>query len=251
MMVEALIDKRGPKVQKQAQKSLCILFQNKSIERLVKPLNHFQQFVTQVVNQQLSQKGSSQKTSIVLNFLAAALQLLPLSQCCDIDTKIIRLLSQDDSYLKTHAYLTLEVLYASRRFTNNSDHVEQVLRQLLDNQEVLSAMKKHQEQEQMRVIAYIQSTTQVMMNFSSSVNVGGNNVLKYVSACFSIYCEYLVNTTTRIKNAAFSALRLILTHCLKKEYFKNDKKQYQVADILNLDALSINDQIMSMRRGTQ
>ena len=102
----------------------------------------------------------------------------------------------------------------------------------------------------MRVIAYIQSTTQVMMNYSTSGNVGGSNVLKYVSACFSIYCEYLVNTTTRIRNAAFQALRLILTHCLKKEYFKNDKKQYQIADILNLDALSINDQIMNMRRGT-
>ena len=90
--------------------------------------------------------GISQKTILVLNFLAAAFQLMPISQCCDIDVKVIRLLSLEDSYLKTHAYLTLEVFYASRRFNSNFEHAEQVLRQLLDNQEVLSTVTRyHQE----------------------------------------------------------------------------------------------------------
>jgi hypothetical protein len=161
MLLNALIDKKGEKVQKQAQKSLCILFQNKKIETLVKPIVSFQNFVTTVFNAQFNQKGTqiSNKTILVLNFLAAALQLMPISLCCDIDTKIVRLTSLEDSQLKTHSYLTLEVLYASRRFFNNPEHVEQILRQLLDNQEVLSAFKQNRESDEMRIISYIQSTT--------------------------------------------------------------------------------------------
>jgi hypothetical protein len=41
LLLSALIDRRE-KVAKQAQKSLCILFQNKKIERLVRPLASFQ-----------------------------------------------------------------------------------------------------------------------------------------------------------------------------------------------------------------
>jgi len=70
------------------------------------------------------------------------------------------------------------------------------------------------EQEEMRVIAYIQSTTQVLLNLATS-GIKGNEVLKYVSACFSVFCEYLINTTERIRRAAFSAMRLITTHCIK------------------------------------
>jgi hypothetical protein len=58
---------------------------------------------------------------------------MPLSLCADLDLKVLRLTSYDDSYLKTNAYLTLEVLYASRRFHSNPEHVEQVLRQMLEN----------------------------------------------------------------------------------------------------------------------
>jgi hypothetical protein len=61
---------------------------------------------------------------MVLNFLAAAFQLMPLSVCADIDSKVLRLASVEESNVRTHAYLTLEVLYASRRFHANSDHVE-------------------------------------------------------------------------------------------------------------------------------
>ena len=123
LLMHSLTDKRE-KVQKQAQKSLCILFQNKKIEKLIRPLSAFQAFVTQVFNQQLSAPSTkataglqiAKNTTMVLNFLAAALQLMPLSLCADIDAKILRLCTIEDSSLKTRAYLTLEVLFASRRF---------------------------------------------------------------------------------------------------------------------------------------
>ncbi len=85
---------------------------------------------------------------------------MPLSLCADLDIKVLRLASVDEAQLKTRAYLTLEVLYASRRFISNSDHVEVMLRQMLENQEVLSGFRgatvmTFSEVEEMRVIAYI------------------------------------------------------------------------------------------------
>lgn len=50
IMLSCLVDKKE-KVQKQAQKSLCILMQNRQIEKLIRPLAAFQTFVTQVFNQ--------------------------------------------------------------------------------------------------------------------------------------------------------------------------------------------------------
>lgn len=98
---------------------------------------------------------------------------MPLSLCADLDLKVLRLASVDDAQLKTRAYLTLEVLYASRRFHSNPEHVEAVLRQMLENQEVLSGYRgatvmTFSEGEEMRVIAYIQSTAQVMLNFATA-----------------------------------------------------------------------------------
>jgi hypothetical protein len=104
MLMQSLIDKRE-KVQKQAQKSLCILFQNKKIDRLHRPLAAFHGFVTTVFNHQMSIQTTkatasvvaSKNTVMVLNFLAAALQLMPLTLCADIDTKVLRLTSIDDA----------------------------------------------------------------------------------------------------------------------------------------------------------
>jgi hypothetical protein len=74
-------------------------------------------------------------------------------------------------------YLTLEVLYASRRFHHNTEHVELIIRQLLENQEVLSAFRGGMisggEHEEMRVISYIQCTTQVLLNLSTSSGING------------------------------------------------------------------------------
>ena len=179
---------------------------------------------------------------------------MPLSLCADLDLKVLRLAAVDDSQLKTRAYLTLEVLYASRRFHSSSDHVEAVLRQMLENQEVLSGFRgatvmTFSEGEEMRVIAYLQSTTQVMLNFATAQGVRGNDVLKYVSACFSVYCEYLLNTTARIRNAAFTALRMVITQGLKKEFFLEGSLQQKSSDTLVLDAMSLVEEVSNMRRG--
>jgi len=40
LLLSSLVDKRD-KVSKQAQKSLCVIFQNKMIERLIRPLSTF------------------------------------------------------------------------------------------------------------------------------------------------------------------------------------------------------------------
>lgn len=46
------------------------------------------------------------------------------------------------------------------------------------------------EHEEMRVIAYIQSTTQVLLNHATAQGVRGGDVLRYISTCFSVFCEY-------------------------------------------------------------
>ena len=59
---------------------------------------------------------------------------MPVSLCADLDMKVLRLAaSVEDPQIKTRAYLTLEVLYASRRFTSSTEHVEMMLKQMLEN----------------------------------------------------------------------------------------------------------------------
>ena len=88
-----------------------------------------------------------------------------------------------------------------------------------------------------------------MVNYSTTPGISANDILRYVSACFSIFCEYFVNTSSRVRNAAFSALRIILSHSLKKEFFRNNQSQNNLAaEILSLDVLSLNDQMMNMMR---
>jgi hypothetical protein len=193
---------------------------------------------------------------MVLNFLAAAFQLMPLTVCADIDMKVLRLAAVEESNLKTHAYLTLEVLYASRRFHSNLDHVEQMLKSMLENQEVLSGyrgstqMMTQGEHEEMRVIAYIQSTTQVILNLATAQGVRGSDVLRYISTCFSVFCEYFQNTTARIRNAAYSALRMILSQGLKREFFNEKQNQVQSStDVLLLDAMSMDEEVSNIRKG--
>jgi hypothetical protein len=77
--------------------------------------------------------------------------------------------------VKTTAYLTLEVLYASRRLTTQGDHIDSVLKTLFDNMEMpdVAGLDEEGEQEdepmqasrfannqgEQRVVAYIQATT--------------------------------------------------------------------------------------------
>lgn len=76
-----------------------------------------------------------------------------------------------------------------------------------------------------------------MLNYATTKDINGNDVLKYLVACFSLLCEYLVNTNTRVQNAAFQSLRMMLSHGLKKEYFvpKTNTATTGVTDLLNLD----------------
>lgn len=90
-----------------------------------------------------------------------------------------------------------------------------------------------------------------MMNLATSQGVRGNEVLRYVSACFSVFTEYLLNTTVRVRNAAFSAMRLILQQCLKREYFTENGAQTSIkSDLLTLDSMSLGEEIFNMKRGS-
>lgn len=68
----------------------------------------------------------------LLHFLSAALQVMPGQLCCDTATAVSRLIdSATDDKVKTTGYLTLEVLYASRRLHEYGDHIDTLLRHLL------------------------------------------------------------------------------------------------------------------------
>lgn len=62
--------------------------------------------------------ANPQRQMKLLQFLAAALQLMPEEHCCEVANQIIRLVTgQQNDQVRTQAYLTLEVLYASRRLS--------------------------------------------------------------------------------------------------------------------------------------
>jgi hypothetical protein len=97
----------------------------------------------------------------LLNYLSGALQIMPNNLCCDSANAISRLIDASaDEKVKTTAYLTLEVLYASRRLTEFGDHIDTLIRHLLENPELpeLEDMK-HLEggniSNNKRIIAYI------------------------------------------------------------------------------------------------
>lgn len=53
----------------------------------------------------------------------------------------------------------------------------------------------------------------------------------------------------RIRNAAFSALRMILMQGLKKEFFNGKEQALLSTDALLLDAMSIGEEISNIRKG--
>lgn len=75
--------------------------------------------------------------------MSGALQLMPLELCADLTPKILTFSEIEDPQVKINAYLTVEVLFASRRFSNyNVDqdmHLvsQRALKHLLDNNEIL------------------------------------------------------------------------------------------------------------------
>ena len=83
-----------------------------------------------------------QKQIATLNFLSAAVQVVPVQLCCDLASAITKLIDRSvDNKVKKTAYLTLEVLYASRRLTSSGDHIEVIIRHLLDNPELPEALE--------------------------------------------------------------------------------------------------------------
>ena len=64
-----------------------------------------------------SQNETRQTT--LLKFLAAAVQVVPEDICCEIATQLTKLVEKitTSNSVKTTAYLTIEVMYASRKLT--------------------------------------------------------------------------------------------------------------------------------------
>lgn len=83
----------------------------------------------------------SQKSAIkLLNFLSGAVQIMPLDLCGELIPKILKFAEIEDPLLKVNAYLTLEVLFASRRFNQDNQSsmvLSQTLKSLLDNPEII------------------------------------------------------------------------------------------------------------------
>lgn len=110
--------------------------------------------------------------------------MVPVELCGAITPKILSFSEIQDAKIKLNAYLTLEVLFASRRFGNEESQglvATRTLKHLLDNAEILSLIEYQDEQEgqqhvrfdkqdEMRVVAYIQAVSQVVLNIASSNN---------------------------------------------------------------------------------
>lgn len=76
------------------------------------------QFLLYADENQAQPAVMQQKQIATLNFLSAAVQVVPVQLCCDLANAITKLIDRSvDNKVKKTAYLTLEVLYASRRLT--------------------------------------------------------------------------------------------------------------------------------------
>lgn len=124
-----------------------MLLKNKKIEQMNLLMTQIQSFTNSQF--QLYADDSivapvimQQKQIATLNFLSAAVQVVPVQLCCDLASAITKLIDRSvDNKVKKTAYLTLEVLYASRRLTSSGDHIEVIIRHLLDNPELPEALE--------------------------------------------------------------------------------------------------------------
>lgn len=97
-----------------------------------------------VTGTKVSIDPNSQKLAIkVLGFLSGVLQLLPIELCAVLCPSILNFSEIDDPQIKINAYLTLEVLFASRRFDkdpNTNMTLQQTLKSLLENPEIIHSV---------------------------------------------------------------------------------------------------------------
>jgi len=87
---------------------------------------------------------------------------MPEETCCDVASKLLRLISgSTNDQVKTQAYLTLEVLYASRRTNQFGDHITILLKSLLEAPELPDAFDSKEKlgHGDQRVVSYIQATS--------------------------------------------------------------------------------------------
>lgn len=123
-----------------------------------------------------------------MGFLSGVLQLLPIELCAELCPGILNFTEIDDPQVKINAYLTLEVLFASRRFDsdpNTNMALQQTLKKLLENPEIIhsvSFQETYQDEdgnekqakiqvdkkEENRIIAYVQALTQVLLNLATT-----------------------------------------------------------------------------------
>jgi hypothetical protein len=122
-----------------------MLLKNRKIEQMSLLLIQLQafansQFQLYADENQAQPAVMQQKQIATLNFLSAAVQVVPVQLCCDLASAITKLIDRSvDNKVKKTAYLTLEVLYASRRLTQSGDHIEVLIRHLLENPELPEA----------------------------------------------------------------------------------------------------------------
>ena len=284
LLLSLLLDPKRKKAQKQAIKSVCLMLRNRGIEKQPLFLKHLQQLVQRTFSAgtntgaamdadtenltsgaQVSQTAESARQLALLNFLAAALQIMPGQLCCDMASAVSRLIdSSIDEKVKTTSFLTLEVLYASRRLSEYGDHIESLMRHLLENPEVpeLTPAGVPSTQSNQRIIAYVQATAQIVLNYASNENDKSDlmhrQILRYVTLACSVFSEYILATSERVRSAGFSAMRLIISHGLQPRFFniQGDQKQSQgtsndqmMLDLLKFDALSLTAEVESTRRG--
>ena len=78
-------------------------------------------------------------------------------------------------------------------------------------------------------------------------------ILRYVTLACSVFCEYLVSGNPRVKNAAFTAMRLIISHGLKPRFFHVEKPSHaktqseKMVELLNFDALTLSEEVQKTR----
>jgi len=107
------------------------------------------------------------------------------------------------------------------------------LKSLLDNGEIVTNMSIEQtmgedgeervkvdKRDEMKVVAYIQALSQVILNISTTQGQSNDVVCKLIAATLSALSEFFFNSTTKIQKASTQAARIVITHGLSKIVLK-------------------------------
>lgn len=183
----------------------------------------------------------------ILKFLSGAFQLMPIELCAELVPQVLNFSAIEDPSIKLNAYLTLEVLFASRRFTTadlSSSGQQSIgltatktLKYMLDNGEVLvqsmqEEMMDDQEggdlnrakpsvnrKDEMKVVAYVQALTQVILNIATvqdETQYDYDTILRLVATTISSLTDNLQGSSWKVQKATTSAIKLIISHGLTK-----------------------------------